>query len=191
MQTVIDTETGEVIEHAQIITDEPVSRPSNRDRSREDSDFVKLYRQFIQQISDLGVDNPTALRVLLFLIRHMDGCNAIGVQQSLIANKTGLVRQTVSKAITYLHDNGWLAIYKLGRSNIYVINPEVVWTSYADQKEYCKFKGSIMLSRDDQWTVPKTQKTQIKYLDPLVMQRMAAAEFPEAVEHAEERTDKQ
>lgn len=183
MQTVVNADTGELIEHAQIFTDDPVSQPSNRDRSREDSDFVKLYRQFIQQIADLGMENPTALRVLLFLIRHMDGCNAIGVQQNLIADKTGLVRQTVSKAINYLHDNGWIAIYKLGRSNIYLINPDVVWTSYADQKDYCKFKGSLMLSRDDQWEMPKAQrKTQIKHLDPLVMQKMAMAEFPEEAE---------
>lgn len=180
----VNTDTGEIIDNPMILSGEPVKEPSERNRAREDRDFVKLYRRFIQQISDLGISNPTALRVLLFLIRHMDGTNAIGVQQTLIAAKTGLVRQTVSKAINYLHENGWIAIYKLGRSNIYVINPEVVWTSYADQKAYCRFNCSLMLSRDDQWDISSEHNVKVKYLDPDIIKKMAVAEFPEAEDQA-------
>lgn len=177
---VVNQDTGEILDNAQIFSEEPVSKAKGGNRSRENEDFVMLYRHFIKQIADLGLENPTALRVLLFLIRHMDGMNAIGVQQTLIADMTGLVRQTVSKSISYLQENGWIQVFKLGRSNIYVINPQVVWTSYAGQKSYCKFQGSLMLSSDDQWDIRKPDKSQIKYLDPLMAARMAEVEFPES-----------
>lgn len=172
-------DTGEIMDNAQIVSNGPVKEPSNKDEARENKDFVMLYRHFIKQISDLGVENPTALRILLFLIKHMDGFNAIGAPQKLIASMLGLSRQTVSTHIAYLQDHGWIEIYKLGKANVYIINPEVVWTSYAGQKAYCKFQGTFLLDSDDQWAIPTRERTQVKYLDPLMLAKMAGVEFPE------------
>lgn len=171
---VLDKTTGEIIEQAEILPDEQ-PKAKGESRSRENQDFVMLYRHYVKQIADLGLENPSALRVLLFLIRNMDGTNAIGVNQSLIAEMTHLARKTVSKSISYLRDNGWLEIYKLGRANIYVINPEVVWTSYADQKQYCKFRGTFMLTGEDNWDVPKRNTSKVKQLTPLTIQKIADA----------------
>lgn len=176
---VINTDTGEIIDNPQIVSGSPVKNANNIDRAHENKDFVMLYRHFIKQISDLGVQNPTALRILLFLIKHMDGTNAIGAPQKLIANMLGLSRQTVSTHIAYLQEHGWIEIYKLGKANVYVINPEVVWTSYADQRQYCKFQGTFLLDSEDQWAIPSQERTKIKYLDPLTLLKMAKDEFPE------------
>ena len=173
----VDMSTGEVLDKVAILSGEPVSQPGGHSRSREDSDFVKLYRRFIQQIADLGAENPTALRVLLFLVKHMDGTNAIGVPQKLISDMLHVSRQTVNVAVKYLEEHGWVQIFKLGKSNIYVINPDVVWTSYADQKVYCKFQGTLLLSGEDQWSISKSDKTQVKYLDPLTIRKMADEEL--------------
>lgn len=178
MSVVVDKTTGEIIDRAAIYSEETVSKPSGASRSREDSDFVKMYRRFIQQIADLSMESPTALRVLLFLIRHMDGMNAIGVPQKLIAEMIGVSRQTVNTAITYLADHGWIEVYKLGKANIYVVNPDVVWTSYADQKQYCKFQATMLLSGEDNWDVRRADRSQIKYLDPLAAKEMAEREYP-------------
>lgn len=177
--TVVSKETGEVVDKPIIYSDDPVNKASNTSRSREDTDFVKLYRHFIAQIADLGAENTTALRVLLFLIKHMDGMNAIGVPQKLVSEMMGLSRQTVNGAIKYLSDHGWIEIYKLGKANIYIINPEVVWTSYADQKSYCRFNGTLMLSAEDNWAIRSKDRTHVKYLDPLIAHKMAEEEFPD------------
>ena len=182
MPKVLDRGTGGEIpsSRVEILPNGPVDAPQDDNRARQDRDFVKLYRRFIQQISDLGLENPSALRVLLFLIRHMDGMNAISVTQTLIAEMVGYSRQTVSAAIKYLQDNGWILIGKIGKSNVYIINSEVVWTSYADQKAYSKFQGSIMLSSKDNWEISKSQadKGKVKYICKPIIQEMAADEFP-------------
>ncbi len=175
-------DTGEIIDNARIVSEGPVRDPSNRSEARENRDFVMLYRHFIKQIADLGVENPTGLRILLFLIKHMDGYNAVGVPQKLLARMLGLSRQTVSTHISYLQERGWIEIYKLGKANVYVVNPQVVWTSYAGQKAYCKFHGTFLLDRDDQWEVPTGERTQVRYLDPLMLAKMANEEFPEEPE---------
>lgn len=176
---VTDMATGEIIEQPVIYSGEPVRKSSKGSRARENTDFVMLYRRFIAQIADLGAENTTALRVLLFLIKHMDGTNAIGAPQKLIADMMGISRQTVNGAIRYLEDNGWIEIYKLGKANIYVVNPDVVWTSYADQRAYCKFQGTLLLSGEDNWAINKKDRTQVKYLDPLMARKMANDEFPD------------
>lgn len=176
---VADRETGEIIEQPIIYSGEPVRKSSKGSRARENTDFVMLYRRFIAQIADLGAENTTALRVLLFLIKHMDGTNAIGAPQKLIADMMGVSRQTVNGAIRYLEDNGWIQTYKLGKANIYVVNPDVVWTSYADQRTYCKFKGTLLLAGEDNWAISRKDRTQVKYLDPLMARKMANDEFPD------------
>lgn len=163
------TEDGEVIGN---ITPEPA-------RARQNADYVMLYRRFIQQVSDLGMEDAQALRVLLFLTRHMDTKNALAVPMALISDILKISRQTVSAKIKYLSDNGWISIYKLGRSNVYVVNPDVVWTSYADQKAYCKFESAVMLSMDDNWDVAKKDKTTLKHIDREVLKKLADMELPE------------
>lgn len=171
---VLDRSTGEIIDNAESLPDQkPTAKQDNR--SRDNQDFVMLYRHYVQQIADLGMKNPSALKVLLFLIRNMDNTNAIGVTQDLIADMTKLSRQTVSKAIHYLVKEGWMQIFKLGRANIYVVNPDVVWTSYADQKRYCKFRGTIMLSSEDNWQISRNNTTKVKQLAPMTINKIASA----------------
>ena len=35
---------------------------------------------------------------------------------------------------------------KSGTSNVYIVNPDVAWTSYADQKSSCSFQANVVLS---------------------------------------------
>lgn len=166
----VNTGTGEII--GEVVQPE-------RDRSKENADFVMLYRRFIQQLAGLGTQDAQALRVLLFLIRHMDTKNALAVPMSLMSEMLGVTRQTVSAKIKFLSDNGWISIYKLGRANVYVVNPELVWTSYADQKAYCKFDAAVMLSSDDNWQLRKPDKVALRHIDRDVLKTLAEKEFPD------------
>lgn len=154
MIATVNTETGEF-------------SPETGERSKENKNFVMLYRQFIQQVADLGAEDPQALRVLLFLVRHMDNRNALIVPMQLIADMLKLSRQTVSSKIKYLYEGGWIDIYKAGRSNVYIVNPEFVWTAYADERSYCKFESTVMLSNTDQWNMPRRDSNRIKSLEVL------------------------
>lgn len=168
---IVDTDTGEILE----------VRDRATERKAENKDFVMLYRKFINQLAELGMQDSQALRVLLFITRHMDNRNALAVPMTLIAEMLDVSRQTVSAKIKYLAENGWIAVYKLGRQNVYIVNPDVVWTSYAEEKAYCKFESMVMLSSSDNWAVsPKDDRMHVRHVDRDVLSRLAMQEFGEA-----------
>lgn len=146
----INLDTGEIIKNK---------------KSRQNKDFVMLYRRFINQISELGVEDMQALKILLFLVRNMDNRNALAITIKTISDITGLCRQTVSKKIKYLEKNGWIFIYKIGHENIYVINPDVVWTSYADEQRYCKFDAKVIIDCKDNWDILKKDMQTVRHIE--------------------------
>lgn len=160
----VDTETGEILSDG---------------RNKENRDFVMLYRHYIFQLSELGMQDVQALRVLLFLVKHMDTKNALVAPMSLMSEMLGVSRQTVSQKIKYLQDNGWIAVGKVGRQNVYIVNPDVVWTAYGDQKKYCKFEASVLMDGADNWDLIRSDdKLGIRHIDRQVIKDMADKEFP-------------
>ena len=60
-----------------------------------------------------------------------------------------MTTRTVQRAVKYLKDNGWVCVLKSGTSNVYIVNPDVAWTSYGNQKQYCKFQANVLLSSSE------------------------------------------
>lgn len=169
----VDFESGE-------IKGDIVPEPA---RKCENADFVMLYRRFIFAVSELGMDDPQALKVFLFLVRHMGQTNAVVCSMDLMAKMLRISRQTISAKIRKLVEGNWLCVMKSGKSNVYIINPEIVWTSYADQKKYCDFKATVMLDYDDNWdiSIPSDKKT-LRHIDIGVLKSLAESEFPDPAE---------
>lgn len=114
--------------------------------NRQNKNFVQFYRPFLDEIAQLGSDNPVALKLFMFITKHMDNNNALGVSMNALTEILGYSRQTVSKAVKYLKSEGWLCVLKSGTSNIYILNPSIVWTSYDTQKQYCKFQTNVIVT---------------------------------------------
>lgn len=129
----------------------------------ENKDFIMLYRTHIDDITRLAGEHYTAYRVLQFLIRWMDGTNALVISMQAMSDILGLSRQTISKAVAYLKDEGWICVMKSGTSNVYIVNPEVAWTSYADQKSLCNFNASVLLSSSENAEYLKNSKATTHY----------------------------
>ena len=85
----------------------------------------------------------------MFICEHMDGYNALMASYQVFMDYTGKGRTTCSNAIKYLYDNGYVDILKSGTSNVYIINQAIAWTSYGNQKQYCKFNGNILISASE------------------------------------------
>lgn len=115
-------------------------------KESKNDNFVQLYREHINDIANLALSNKPAYRLFMLLIEHMDGTNALAVSNAALQELLGYSKVTVCKAIKFLKDNGWVCILKNGTSNVYVVNPEVAWTSYDNQKKYCKFNANVLLS---------------------------------------------
>ena len=146
----IDTTTGELI---------------SNEKSNQNKDFVMMYRRYINQIAELGSKDANALKVLLFLVKNMDNRNALAVTFKTISELIHMTRQTVSNKIKYLENNGWIYIYKIGRENIYVINPDVVWTSYDSEKKYCQFDAKVILSCNDNWDLLRKNIQNVRHIE--------------------------
>jgi hypothetical protein len=119
---------------------------SNMEEMKKNKDFVQFRRSFMDEVTQLANKNPMAFRLFMFLCKHMDGGNALCVSMVTLSELMETSRQTLSKAVKYLKDNGWVCVLKSGTSNVYIVNPEVAWTSYANQREYCKFQATVVLS---------------------------------------------
>lgn len=133
---------------------------------KEDKDFVKVYRRGFAAMGELARENGTALCVLLFLARNMDGNNAISVTQACIGEYCGLARQTVSRQLRYLEEQGWIQSGKVGANTVYFVNDRMMWTSYASQRISCRFEQTLRGSRlmfEDPWCpVGQGTKTHVR-----------------------------
>lgn len=125
--------------------------------------FVQFYRDFMDDIARLGKDNSNALEVFMFICKHMDNNNALCVSMKALEEILGYSRSTLSRAVKYLKEKGWLCILKSGTSNIYIINPEIAWTSYDNQKAYCKFQTNVIVSPSENAEYLKNASASFKY----------------------------
>lgn len=132
-------------------------------RNRNNKDFVMYFRPFMDELTKMAGENYTAYRIFQFFCKNMDGTNALIVSMNALGEIMNLSRQTISKAIKYLSDNGWVCIMKSGTSNVYIVNPDVAWTAYADQKATCSFKADVILSGTENAEYLKNPKATSHY----------------------------
>lgn len=145
-----------------------MAKKSKITEDNKNKDFVQLYRNHIDDIVQLASSNATAHKLLMFLIKHMDGSNALCASYAVLGELLGVSYRTVMRAAAYLRDHGWVQILKSGNTNVYVVNHSVAWTSYANQKSYCKFDGTILLSSTENAEYLKNPDatTHYKTIDP-------------------------
>lgn len=132
-------------------------------RNRNNKDFVMYFRPFMDELTKMAGENYTAYRIFQFFCKNMDGTNALIVSMNALGEIMDLSRQTISKAIKYLSDNGWVCVMKSGTSNVYIVNPDVAWTAYADQKATCSFKADVILSGTENAEYLKNPKATSHY----------------------------
>lgn len=132
-------------------------------RNKENRDFVMYFRPFMDELTKMAGENYTAYKLFQFFCKNMDGTNALVVSMNALSEIMQLSRQTISKAIKYLSDNGWVCVMKTGTTNVYIVNPEVAWTSYADQKATCNFKANVILCGSENAEYLKNPKATTHY----------------------------
>ncbi len=132
----------------------------------KNKDFIQFYRKHIDILSELA-SNKKALDLFILLCKHMDGTNALCVSYQVLCELLNCSRMTVSRAVKYLKDKGYVCVLKSGSSNIYVVNPDIAWTSYGNQKKYCKFQSTVLLSSTENNEILNNPKatTRFKTID--------------------------
>ncbi|WP_272865191.1 MarR family transcriptional regulator [Clostridioides difficile] len=67
----------------------------------------------------LALKHPKAHAILYFLGDQMDEYNAVMCSTKVLAEVLGISRQTISKNITLLKENGFISGLKSGSRNVY------------------------------------------------------------------------
>lgn len=125
--------------------------------------FVQLNRDFMMDLAGLGKENPTAFTVFMFISQNMDANNALCISMKAMEEALDLSRSTLSRAVKHLKEKGWLCVLKTGTSNIYIINPDIEWTSWANQRQYCKFATSVIVTPTENIDFMKNGKATTRY----------------------------
>lgn len=144
--------------------DNPVKQAEQNTKQNTLQHLMQINSEIPAYIAKFYKMNPHALDILLFLINHMDGTNAVICSQVLLMDYFGLSRSTVVKCVQDLKEHGLICIAKTGSSNVYYLNDDLEWTSYDTNHKHCKFLANVILSYSEQ---EKTnyQKTAITVSD--------------------------
>ena len=123
-------------------------------RKREKNSPFTRWTQFnlehTKELMWLAIKHPKAHAILYFLVDQMDEYNAVMCSTKVLEEILGISRQTISKNITLLKENGFIAVLKSGTSNVYTINDKVYWKSWGNKKQYSKFPANVVLSMSEQ-----------------------------------------
>ena len=121
---------------------------SDRELTEEqrNKNFVMMYRDHMPELRWLMKKSGIASSILNFIMEHMDNKNALCCSYQVFIDYFDISKDTVRRSIKLLKDNGFIDVLKSGTSNVYIVNDEVAWTSWENQKKYCKFQGNILIS---------------------------------------------
>ena len=132
----------------------------------------------MDELTKMAGENYTAYRLFQFFCKNMDGTNALVVSINALSEIMEMSTKTIQRAVKYLKDNGWVCVMKSGTSNVYIVNPNVAWTSYADQKATCNFQANVILcaSENDEYLKNRKATSHYKTIDTEFIQAIKTCE---------------
>jgi Mn-dependent DtxR family transcriptional regulator len=120
--------------------------------------FSQVYDSSWPAFRTLLDENPSALKVLTWLIEKADKRNAILVSFSAIAKGMGVHTRTAQYAIAHLRAKKYITVLKSGNMNVYVLNDRIVWKDTADMKDkYSQFSAEVYIVASEQEELYRTQ----------------------------------
>ncbi len=120
--------------------------------------FSQVYDSSWPAFRVLLDENPSALKLLTWLIEKADKRNAILVSFSAIAKGMGMHVRTAQYAIAYLRSKKYITVLKSGNMNVYVLNDRIVWKDTADKKDkYSQFSAEVYIVASEQEEIYRTQ----------------------------------
>lgn len=137
----------------------------NRKKKSPFANFYQINKEHSKDLIWLVSENPTAYRILLFLLDHMDKYNAVMCSYFVIQEALGMSRATTFRAIKVLKERGFIAVYKSGSSNVYVVNNDLAWNSWGNNVKYCEFPANVIISAAEQEERSKIAKKRINAIE--------------------------
>lgn len=128
-----------------------------RELDKKNNNFYMIFRDKGSPIiRQLIAFNPIAANLFIFLAEEMDRTNMIVASGKALATSLEVSEASISRAIKILLDENLIDRFKSGGSNVFVLNPEIVWSAWKSGKEYCLFgNAKVLISQNEQDTHTK------------------------------------
>lgn len=142
-------------EHLDKFVDLVVDRVAEAQRSEKDENegnrgFVQIYEAHMSSFRAIIRENPTAAEIFYFLVEHMDRSNSVACSYTVLEELVDRKRTTIWKAIRFLKERNYIEVSKMGNCNVYHINANLAWKSYANGRKYAKFRATVILAQSEQ-----------------------------------------
>jgi DNA-binding transcriptional regulator YdaS (Cro superfamily) len=128
-----------------------------RELAKKNDNFYMLFKDGgSQKVRELINISPPAAQIFMFLAEQADRTNAVVASGKALAKYLNLSEATVSRALKILSKKEedkepYLEILKSGGTNVFVLNPEIVWSAWKTGKDYCLFgNAKILITTDEQ-----------------------------------------
>ncbi len=144
--------------------DDKAEELEREEKRKGDSNFIKVYPQGWKHLRELITSYPLAAKMYAFLAEHIDaGLGAVVVSQAFLAEELGVSDRTIRKLSSYLEDNHALVRIKIqGNLYAYALNPEEVWKSWKDHKDYAAFNTRTLARNKDNTDVKRRMNVILK-----------------------------
>lgn len=124
-------------------------REKRQKENEKNVNFVQLYREHMPEVRWLMSNHSFASSLLFFILEHMDNRNALACSYEVFIDYFGKSRTTIYRAVKLLQENGFIDVFKMGTSNVYIVNADLAWTDYNSNKKFAKYDGNILVSKKE------------------------------------------
>jgi len=120
-----------------------------KEQLEKNSNFIQLYRDNMPEVRWLMANHHFASSLLFFILEHMDNRNTLACSYAVFEDYFEKSRTTIYRGIKNLEENGFLDVFKMGTSNVYVVNQDLAWSDKNTYKKYTKYDGKILVSKKE------------------------------------------
>lgn len=104
-----------------------------------------------QALRGLMKKSTNAAMLFLYLAENIDKSNAIVATGRVLSEELNIHETAISRAIKILVDERYVDRLKTGNTNIFVLNPKIIWSSWANGKDRCWFDNTkVLFSKAEQ-----------------------------------------
>lgn len=143
------------------IIEQECERQKRRKAERQSGfrNFYQVNRKYSYIFDMLLQHNPTAMRMLDFIVEHMEKNNTLFATASTVAIGLGVSESTISRCKKCLEKMGIIEVQKYGGANVYIVNPQLIWGDWSKKRKDCPFTGMIPLPEAPEEAVIKKDAT--------------------------------
>lgn len=128
-----------------------------REKKCEYNNWMQVNLDNTRAMRELAKKSPTGMQIFLFITEQMDGYNALVCSRTVMAEALELSLASVARGIAYLAEHNFIKIGKVGSTNVYHANSELVWKSWSTNKRYAEFNARVIIAETEQQPQPKSK----------------------------------